>query len=562
MAYSSASSAFWRCQISTNLTSNPSAKKWNLAQDHSSIASKFTCSIRRGDAQHQAIIATPLQDKIKEARHVLMSKIVEDPFQSLVMIDTIQRLGIAHHFQEEVKTLLQKQYVGGHCLNRHDLHEVALTFRLLRQQGYHVPADVFNKFMDKNGHLEQKLSQELKGLIGLYEAAQLSIPGEDILDQAANLCNSLLMSGLNLNESEARVVETTLKYPYHRSLSRFMPQNFISGSQGEEEWIHVVQDLAILDYKMVQPIYHKEMRQISLWWKDLGLAKELKFARNQPLKWYMWSTAVLADPRFTEQRVDLTKPISFIYIIDDIFDVYGTLDELTLFTEAVTRWDTSKVDHLPDYMKTCFKALYDITNEIGCKFCVEHGWNPIETLKKTWVSLCNAFLVEAKWFNSKHLPEAEEYLRNGIISSGVHVVLVHLFFLLGGEGISNENIDVIKGDTMPGIIYFTAKILRLYDDLGSAKDENQDGHDGSYVEYYMKEHQGCSVESAREYTLHMISDAWKCLNKECLSPNPFSTSFINASLNVARMVPLMYTYDDNHNLPSLKEHMKSFLYKT
>lgn len=74
------------------------------------------------------------------------------------------------------------------------------------------------------------------------------------------------------------------------------------------------------------------------WWKELGLAKELKFARDQPVKWYIWSMACLTDPKLSEERVELTKPISFIYLIDDIFDVYGTLDELILFTEAVNRY--------------------------------------------------------------------------------------------------------------------------------------------------------------------------------------------------------------------------------
>lgn len=55
----------------------------------------------------------------------------------------------------------------------------------------------------------------------------------------------------------------------------------------------------------------------------------------------MWSMAVLTDPTLSEQRVELTKPISLVYIIDDIFDVYGTLDELTLFTEAINRYASS-----------------------------------------------------------------------------------------------------------------------------------------------------------------------------------------------------------------------------
>ena len=67
------------------------------------------------------------------------------------------------------------------------------------------------------------------------------------------------------------------------------------------------------------------------------MTEELKFARDQPLKCYMWPMAIIPDPRLSEQRIELTKPISLIYIIDDIFDVGGTLDELTLFTEAVNR---------------------------------------------------------------------------------------------------------------------------------------------------------------------------------------------------------------------------------
>jgi (3S)-linalool synthase len=72
-------------------------------------------------------------------------------------------------------------------------------------------------------------------------------------------------------------------------------------------------------------------------WRELGLVNELRYARNQPLKWYIWSLACLRDPTLSEERIELTKPISLIYIIDDIFDIYGTLDELTLFTEAVSR---------------------------------------------------------------------------------------------------------------------------------------------------------------------------------------------------------------------------------
>jgi len=58
----------------------------------------------------------------------------------------------------------------------------------------------------------------------------------------------------------------------------------------------------------------------------------------EPLIWYLWPMACFTDPRFSDQRIELTKSISLIYIIDDIFDVYGTLDQLTLFRDAVNRY--------------------------------------------------------------------------------------------------------------------------------------------------------------------------------------------------------------------------------
>lgn len=66
------------------------------------------------------------------------------------------------------------------------------------------------------------------------------------------------------------------------------------------------------------------------------------FARDQPLKWYICSLAFLTDPDFSEERVDLTKSISFIYLIDDIYDLYGSLQELRLFTKAIQRYETHK----------------------------------------------------------------------------------------------------------------------------------------------------------------------------------------------------------------------------
>jgi (3S)-linalool synthase len=67
----------------------------------------------------------------------------------------------------------------------------------------------------------------------------------------------------------------------------------------------------------------------------LGLAQEIPAARDQLLKWYMWSMTILQGSSHSTYRVELTKVISLVYVVDDIFDLIGTQDELSLFTEAI-----------------------------------------------------------------------------------------------------------------------------------------------------------------------------------------------------------------------------------
>ncbi|WJZ96188.1 hypothetical protein VitviT2T_014898 [Vitis vinifera] len=286
-----------------------------------------------------------------------------------------------------------KSSIHGDC--DEDLYEVALRFRLLRQEGYTVPADVLNNFKNKEGKFKQNLREDIRELMGLYEASQLSI-GEDILEEAGNFSSLLLNACLqHLDRHQAAVVKNTLEHPHHKSWARFMTKNFLTDFQGTNGWINALQELAKIDFNMVKSVHQKEMLQISKWWKGLGLTEELKFARDQPLKWYMWPMAIIPDPRLSEQRIELTKPISLIYIIDDIFDVGGTLDELTLFTEAVNRWDLSAFKELPEYMKMCFKTLDDITNEISTKVHKEHKWNPVGSLRKAVIF--KTFLYGFQW---------------------------------------------------------------------------------------------------------------------------------------------------------------------
>ncbi|KAG6573224.1 hypothetical protein SDJN03_27111, partial [Cucurbita argyrosperma subsp. sororia] len=408
---------------------------------------------------------------------------LDDPLEALSLIDTAHRLGIAYRFQAEIDLILQRHYAASLNLDvayaNHELYEVALRFRLLRQGGYFVPSDMFEAFMDEDGHFKQELENDINGVMSLFEASQFCLPGEAILEEArvfsARIMSVYVMN--NVDCKKVRHVARALANPYHTSFSKFLVKDYfgLGDLPDTNRLTRDFQLVAKMDFNVAQDMRRRKLHQFTQWWTDTGLGKVLGFARDQPLKWYICSLVCLTDPCFSEERVELSKAISFIYLIDDMFDVYASFDQLKLFTEAVRRWDVTVAEALPD------------------------------------------------------------------------------------QRINHETVKLLDND--PEIISSTATILRLQDDLGSAKDENQDGHDGSYVNYYMKDNKDASIESSRQHIANLISHAWKKLNRECLSLSPFPLAFMEISLNIARFVPVLYGYDENQNLPTLKKLVKSMLYE-
>lgn len=61
----------------------------------------------------------------------------------LVLIDTLERLGVAYHFEEELENQLQ-QIFDVHSYDDEDLFTTALGFRLLRQHRHHASSSTFS----------------------------------------------------------------------------------------------------------------------------------------------------------------------------------------------------------------------------------------------------------------------------------------------------------------------------------------------------------------------------------------------------------------------------------
>ena len=70
----------------------------------------------------------------------------------------------------------------------------------------------------------------------------------------------------------------------------------------------------------------------------MGLSSKLSFSRDRLMECFFWAVGIVSEPQHSELRKALTKVACFVTTIDDVYDVYGTLDELELFTAAVERF--------------------------------------------------------------------------------------------------------------------------------------------------------------------------------------------------------------------------------
>ncbi|KAL6311205.1 hypothetical protein AAG906_000393 [Vitis piasezkii] len=225
---------------------------------------------------------------------------VANPSQLLNFIDAVQRLGVAYHFKQEIEEALQHICNSFHDCNDMDgdLYNIALGFRLLRQQGF-----------------KEALISDVTGMLGLYEAAHLRVHGEDILAEA-----------LTFTTTHLKAMVESLGYPLAEQVAHALNRP-------------IRKELAKLDFNLIQSLHKEELSNLA-----------------RLVECYFCILGVYFEPQYLQAKQILTKVIAMTFILGDIYDAYGTPDELKLFTEAVER-SASRIHET-------YVALFDEYKEI------------------------------------------------------------------------------------------------------------------------------------------------------------------------------------------------------
>ncbi|KAK7404929.1 hypothetical protein VNO78_05989 [Psophocarpus tetragonolobus] len=469
----------------------------------------------------------------------------------LELVDDVKRLGLSYHFEKEIgetldRYLSSERFSG--IITHRSLHETALSFRLLREYCYDVTADIFESFKDQKGHFKVSCNSELKGILSLYEASFLAYEGEQILDEAKAFTSFHLRSALHESRSNSMLLEQVnhgLELPLHHRIQRLEARWYIESYAKRKDANLLLLQAAKLDFNIVQSTLQNDLQEMSRWWKGMGLASRLSFSRDRLMECFFWTVGMVFEPQFSDLRKGLTKVTSLITTIDDVYDVYGTFDELQLFTAAVESWDVKAVQVLPDYMKICFLALYNTVNEFAYDALKEQGQDILPYLTKAWSDMLKAFLKEAKWSRDKNVPKFDDYLNNAWVSVSGVVILTHAYFLLN-HSITKEALESL--DNYHAMLQRPSIIFRLCNDLGTSKAELANGEAASSIVCYMRE-RGASEESAYKHIRGLLNETWKKMNKDRVSQSPFQKPFVETAMNLGRISQCTYQYGDGHGAP-------------
>ncbi|KAL0459216.1 UNVERIFIED_CONTAM: Gamma-cadinene synthase [Sesamum latifolium] len=204
-----------------------------------------------------------IEELKQEARSMLMSK-ESTTAEKLILIDTLERLGVGYHFEQEIEDQLQEIFRFQSQDKDYDLFTTAVQFRVLRQHRYSISCNVFNKFKGDGGEFKETLISDAKGLLSLYEAANVRIHGEDILEDAVTFTTHHLKRMVQQLEPRLQCqVKRALEQPLHRGIPKVEARHYISFYEKDESRNEILLKLAKLDFNYSQNLYKKELRDLS-----------------------------------------------------------------------------------------------------------------------------------------------------------------------------------------------------------------------------------------------------------------------------------------------------------
>ncbi|TVU47047.1 hypothetical protein EJB05_06625, partial [Eragrostis curvula] len=452
----------------------------------------------------------------------------------LNLVDTLQHLSIDHHFTEQIRSMLSIIHAGE--FNSTCLHEVALRFRLLRQQGFRVSPDEFNKFKDENGAFDVEITNDPRGLLSLYNAAYLLTQGETELEETILFARQHLESMKdNLENALANQVKRSLHLPLPRTLKRVETLHYMSEYNEELTYNSSILEFAKLDFNLLQRLHLKELKALSRWWKDLYKEMGLTYSRDRVVECYLWAYTAYYEEEHTRARMILAKIIALIILTDDTYDVRATLEECRKLNQAIQRWEEGAVSLLPEYLKMFYLKLISIFKEFEDELKTHEKYR-VAFSRKAFQILSNNYLQEAEWSHCGYKPRFKDQVKVSTVCSGAPFAGVGLLVGMRDDVATKEALEWAKNCT--DAVQAFAEVTRFMNDLASFKRGKNKNDVASSIECYMNEHHVTSELSLAQID-SLIEDAWKTINQARFEHHEILPA-VQRVFNITTSMPFMY----------------------
>ncbi|CAJ2659138.1 unnamed protein product [Trifolium pratense] len=419
-----------------------------------------------------------------------------DIYARLHMIDSLERLGINHHFKDEIQSVLDETYrywlQGAEDIFL-DPTTCAMAFRMLRLNGYDVSSDPFYQYSeDKFANSLKGYLKDVSAVLELYRASQVIIhPDESVLVKQSSWTRNLLKhnsSPYQLYADKLRIyvdneVNDVLNFPHHANLERLLNRRSVEHYNADETRIlkasyrsfnlanQDILKLAVEDFNLCQSIHNKELKQLGRWIVESRLDK-LEFARQKLAYCYFSSAATLFAPELSDARISWAKNGVLTTVVDDFFDVGSSQEEQENLIQLVEKWDVDvNTVCCSEAVKIIFSALHSTICEIGEKSVERQGRNVKDNVIKIWLDLMRSMFTEAEWLRTKATPTIDDYMQNAYISFALGPIVLPALYLVGPK-LSD---DVAENQELNYLFKTMGTCGRLLNDIQGFKRESEEG---------------------------------------------------------------------------------------
>lgn len=261
------------------------------------------------------------------------------------IVETIRKLGLSNALHMEIMDTLDSMVSNLNNNNNNACFEqnilgTSLSFRLLRQHGYNVSQEMFVDFISEVDFFKENSSSkfDIRGILELYEACYLAVDGEELMEKAKAFSQKYLTDNyFDMDVNLAKQVAFASEIPCHRKVLWFDVTRQIRVYELKDNKNLILLELAKLNFNIVQAMHLEDLKEMSRWWKNLGLIENISFTRDRLVESFLWTVGVACEPQHSLLRKCLTKVVTFVLVLDDAYDIYGSLEELECFTRIVER---------------------------------------------------------------------------------------------------------------------------------------------------------------------------------------------------------------------------------